>query len=56
MIQNGWTALMWASMYGHLSVVQYLVEQGADINTQDKVRNSISSMYYFDCLFFYYNC
>ena len=39
MIQDGTTALMWASMKGHLPVVQYLIQQGADINTQDEVRN-----------------
>ena len=39
MIQYGETALMRASRSGYLSVVQYLVQQGADINTQNKVRN-----------------
>ena len=39
MIQYGETALMRASRSGYLSVVQYLVQQGAAINTQDKVRN-----------------
>ena len=43
MIQDGYTAVMYASDYGRLPVVQYLVEQGADINTQNEVRNSISS-------------
>ena len=46
MIQDGTTALMWASMKGHHPVVKYLVQQGANINTQDEVRNSINSMYY----------
>ena len=40
MIQWGWTALMHASEYGHLLVVQYLVQEGAVIDTQDKVRNN----------------
>ena len=39
MIQDGDTALIYASMYDHLPVVQYLVQQGADIHMQDKVRN-----------------
>ena len=55
-IQDGRTALMFASDNGHLPVVEYLVQQGADINVQDKVRNSMSSMYYLGCLLFYYNC
>ena len=38
-IQDGDTALIYASMYDHLPVVQYLVQQGADIHMQDKVRN-----------------
>ena len=38
-IQDGRTALMLASMYDHLRVVQYLIQQGADIHMQDKVRN-----------------
>ena len=36
----GWTALMQASRYGHLPVVEYLVQQGADLHMQDKVRNN----------------
>ena len=38
MIQWGSTALMWASDNGHLPVVEYLVQQGADINLRRKVR------------------
>ena len=56
MVQNGTTALMQASDYGRLPVVEYLVQQGADIHMQSTVRNSISSMYYLDCLLFYYSC
>ena len=40
MIQAGRTGLMLASIGGHLPVVQYLVQQGADIDAQDKVRNN----------------
>ena len=47
MIQYGKTAIMLASDNGHLSVVEYLVQQGAAINIQDKVRNSINIVYYF---------
>ena len=39
MIQWGSTAFIHASDYGHLPVVEYLVQQGADINTQSEVRN-----------------
>ena len=53
MIQEGRTGLMLASKYGHLPVLEYLVKQGAAIDTQDEVRNSISSMYYLGCLFFF---
>ena len=53
MIQDETTALMSASDNGHLPVVQYLVQQGAAIDTQNRVRNSISSMYYLGCLFFF---
>ena len=56
MIQDGRTGLMLASIYGRLSVVEYLVQQGAAIDIQNKVRNSISSMYYLGCLLFYYSC
>ena len=56
MIQDGYTALMHASKEGHLPVVEYLVQQGAAIDIQNKVKNSISSMYYLGCLLLYYNC
>ena len=55
-IQDGRTALMYASHYGYLPVVEYLLQQGAAVDVQNKVRNSISSMYYLDCILFYYNC
>ncbi len=35
--QNGDTALIRAAEYGHLAVVQALLEAGADINIQNKV-------------------
>lgn len=40
-IQNKTTALIYASEYGHLPVVKYLVNKGAAINAQDNVRNHI---------------
>ena len=43
-IQDGWTALMWASASGYLPVVECLVQQGAKINMQNEVRNGISSI------------
>ena len=41
-IQYQYTAVMYASEYGHFHVIQYLVQQGADINKQNEVRNSIN--------------
>ena len=37
LIQNGKTALMKASLYGHTEVVKVLVEAKADLNFTDKV-------------------
>ena len=31
----GWTALMWASSYDNLEVVQELIKAGADVDIQD---------------------
>jgi len=36
-LQDGWTALMGACGGGHLSVAQYLVDRGADIDATDHV-------------------
>lgn len=38
-IQDGSTALIYASKGGHLAVVKYLVQQFVAIDAQDKVRN-----------------
>ena len=47
MIQEGLTALFNASYYGHLPVVEFLIQQGAAIDTQDKVR-----IYYCECILY----
>ena len=36
---------MYAAMQGHLPVVAYLVEKGADIEAKNKVSDVISSMW-----------
>ena len=35
--QDGETALMWASGWGHMECVKVLLGRGADVNMQDKV-------------------
>ena len=37
-MQHGWTAVTAAAVYGHLPVVEYLVDRGADIDAKDDVR------------------
>ena len=37
MFQDEWTPLMIASHKGHLPIVEYLVEQGGDLEAQDEV-------------------
>ena len=37
-------------MYGHLPVVEYLIQQGAAINTQDKEGIIIIVIYDLDCI------
>lgn len=36
---------MYASSAGHLPIVECLVQQGADINAQDEVRNNNNNFY-----------
>ena len=36
-LQDGWTALMWASYKGHLDCVKNLLDKGAEVNMQNKV-------------------
>ena len=44
MDQYGTTPLIYAAYNGHLPVVEYLVEKGADLEAKDKVSDVISSM------------
>ncbi|KAL5500125.1 hypothetical protein EMCRGX_G011629 [Ephydatia muelleri] len=37
-LKDGWTPLMWASLGGHVTCVQLLVDRGAQINHQDEDR------------------
>lgn len=34
--EDKWTSLMWASFYGNLSVIKFLIGRGSDLNKQDK--------------------
>ena len=38
--QDGWTALMWASLRGHTDVVKKLLSSGAQVDHQDEVRHN----------------
>ena len=40
LIQDGWTALMWAAQNGHGEVVGMLLEAKADPDVKDEVRRS----------------
>jgi len=46
---NNWTPLHNASRYGHLSVVEYLVNQKADINAKN---TNVEFLYLIGLLFF----
>ena len=37
--QDGWTALIWASLKGHADVVQDLITGGAQVNLQNEVKH-----------------
>ena len=41
LLQNGFTALIWASWNGHLNVVRTLLDSGGDINAKDNVSNQM---------------
>ena len=50
--QNGYTALMWAALYGRTAIVQYLVERTtAQVNATDNVShsNSVQCINYCTC-------
>ena len=42
MYQDGWTPLIYAAESGHLPVVEYLLERGADMQAKEHVRDVIS--------------
>ena len=44
MYQHGDTPLTYAAIKGHLPVVEYLVERGADMEARDNVSDVISWM------------
>ena len=41
MYQRGYTPLIFAAMYGHLPVVEYLLERGANMEAKDSVSDVI---------------
>ena len=42
-MQDGWTALMWATITGKCDVVTELISLGADVDIQDIVRHFLMS-------------
>ena len=40
--KDGWTALIWAAWKGHLDIVKYLAEQGADLSVKDNKGDTAS--------------
>ena len=49
-IQDGFSALMWACLWGHGSVVSQLVSGGAEIGSQNEV---IAIQHIHDCIYTY---
>ena len=64
LIQDGCTALMWASRKDYIEIVELLLQYHANINTQCNVRqNNIYIynkyyiyMYILNAIYIYYNC
>ena len=46
LLQALWSALHWTAQEGHTEVARLLLERGAIANTQDKVYNDCSCVYY----------
>ena len=43
-LQDGWSPLMAASEHGHHEIVKVLIEQGANINSQNKVSMTVDEI------------
>ena len=43
MYQPGYTPLIHAAREGHLPIVEYLLERGADLNAQDNVNEQLNT-------------
>jgi hypothetical protein len=43
--KGGYTALMWAAIYGHVEVVRLLIEAGASLNIQDSVSTLVGFVF-----------
>jgi hypothetical protein len=48
--ENGWTALMWASLFGHAETVRVLVELGASLEAVYKVNIHAHALAYTCCI------
>ena len=44
MVQDGWTSLIWACDYGHLDIVNVLIDIGADVNDKNNVSSNLLSL------------
>lgn len=42
--ENGWTALQWASVQGNLDIINYLVKNGANINSIAETENNATPL------------
>ncbi len=48
--ERGWTALQWASLFGHAETVRVLVELGASLEAVDKVHVHAQALAYTCCV------